>query len=122
MAVAVGLAAVAGVFVLSGSSDQGSGRTYRIVFDNAFGLVKGGDFRVGGVKAGKTTDFSITKQRGHSPKAVVVVEISQPGFDDFRADASCEVKPQSLIGEYYVDCEPGSSPKRLATDGSGTVL
>ena len=82
MAVAVGLAAVAGVFVLSGSSDQGSGRTYRVVFDNAFGLVKGGDFRVGGVKAGQTKDFSITKQRGHSPKAVVVVEISQPGFDE----------------------------------------
>jgi hypothetical protein len=26
-----------------------------------------------------------------------------------------------LIGEYYVDCQPGSSRRKLATDGSGTV-
>ena len=39
----------AGAFVLAGASDKGAqGRTYRIMFDNAFGLTKGGDFRVGG--------------------------------------------------------------------------
>ena len=25
----------------------------------------------------------------------------------------CEIRPQSLIGEYYVDCQPGSSDERL---------
>jgi hypothetical protein len=29
-----------------------------------------------------------------------------PGYQDFRADASCIVRPQSLIGERYVECEP----------------
>ena len=29
---------------------------------------------------------------------------ASPGF---RADVFCEVKPQSLIGEYYLDCDPG---------------
>jgi ABC-type transporter Mla subunit MlaD len=121
LAILVVGAALAGAFVLSGASDSGGKRKYRIVLDNAFGLVEGGDFRVGGVRAGKTTSFDIEKKRGHAAKAVVTAEISQPGFDDFRSDASCEVKPQSLIGEYYVDCQPGSSKKRLATDGSGTV-
>jgi ABC-type transporter Mla subunit MlaD len=121
LAIVVVVAVVAGAFVLSGASDPGGKRTYRIVLDNAFGLVEGGDFRVGGVRAGKTTTFDIQKKRGHTPKAVVTAEISEPGFDDFREDASCEVKPQSLIGEYYVDCQPGSSGRRLPTDGSGRV-
>jgi ABC-type transporter Mla subunit MlaD len=121
LAFGVVVAVLAAAFVLTGASEKDKGRSYRIVLDNAFGLVEGGDFRVGGVRAGKTTAFDIKKRRGHHPEAVVTAEISQPGFDDFREDASCEVKPQSLIGEYYVDCQPGSSPKRLPTDGKGTV-
>jgi len=111
----------AGAFVLAGaSSDKGaSGKTYRIVFDNAFGLTQGGDFRVGGVNAGQTTGFDVQKEPGESPKAVVTAEVTKPGFGDFRSDASCEIRPQSLIGEYYVDCQPGESEERL--DDGGTV-
>ena len=48
------LAAAALAFALAGASDGEDGkRSYRIVFDNAFGLVSGGDFRVGGVRAGR---------------------------------------------------------------------
>src|SRR5262249_12029356 len=39
-------------------------------------------------------------------KAVVVMDITDDGFKDFRADASCLIRPQSLIGEKYVDCTP----------------
>ena len=121
MALAV-LGLCAGAFMLAGASDQSSqGRTYKIKFDNAFGLVKGGDFRVGGVNAGQTTDFEVEKKKGESPKAVVTVEVSKPGFGDFRKDASCEVRPQSLIGEYYVDCQPGKSSERLPDGGTVPV-
>ncbi len=34
------------------------------------------------------------------------MNIENPGFQDFRADASCTIRPQSLIGEKYVDCLP----------------
>ena len=63
----------AGAFVVAGAADPGSsdGRTVRIVFDNAFGLTKGGDFRVGGVNAGQTTDFAVEKKPGESPKGIV---------------------------------------------------
>ena len=112
------LGVCAAAFVLAGASDQRSGgRTYELVFDNAFGLVKGGDFRVGGVNAGQTTGFGVEKKKGESPKAVVTVEVTKPGFGDFRKDASCEVRPQSLIGEYYVDCQPGKSDERLKDGG-----
>jgi ABC-type transporter Mla subunit MlaD len=39
-------------------------------------------------------------------KAVIELEITDSGFQDFRQDASCEIRPQSLIGEKYVDCRP----------------
>jgi len=104
----------AGAFVLAGASDKSTeGTTYKIMFDNAFGLTKGGDFRVGGVNAGQTTGFDVSKKPGHAPKAVVTAEVTKAGFGDFRQDASCEIRPQSLIGEYYVDCQPGKSPEKL---------
>jgi ABC-type transporter Mla subunit MlaD len=115
-------AALTGALLFTGAKSQDTkGREYRIVFDNAFGLVEGGDFRVGGVKAGKTQSFSVEKEKGHIPRAVVIVKVTEPGLGDFRDDASCNILPQSLIGEYYVDCQPGTSKKRLPTDGSGTV-
>jgi len=103
---------VGGAAVLAGAQgEQPKGKTIEIVFDNAFGLTEGGDFRVGGVKAGKTTKFTATEDT--PPKAAVTAEITQPGFGDFRADASCTIKPQSLIGEYYVDCQAGKAKEKL---------
>ena len=101
------------------SDDDGGKREYKLLFDNAFGLVEGGDFRVGGVKAGQTSAFSIVKKDGRA-LAEVTAEISEPGFADLRADATCATKPQSLIGEYYVDCEPGDSEERLPAGGTIT--
>ena len=34
------------------------------------------------------------------------MKIEDPGFQDFRSDASCLIRPQSLIGEKFVDCRP----------------
>lgn len=120
---AAAAAAGAAALALTGAAGDGSGgnRTYRIVFDNAFGLVEGGDFRVGGVRAGQTTGFGVVEAKRGLPKAEVTAEIAEPGFADFREDASCEIRSQSLIGEYYVDCLPGSAERRLPTDGTGTV-
>jgi ABC-type transporter Mla subunit MlaD len=47
----------------------------------------------------------------------VEAEVTEPGLADLRKDASCEIRPQSLIGEYFVDCQPGSSDERLADGG-----
>ncbi len=98
---------------LGAGGGRSDSRTYRIVFDNAFGLVEGGDFRIGGVRAGQTTRFEITPARTGPPKATVVAEVTRAGFGDLRRDATCTIEPQSLVGEYFVDCQPGSSPERL---------
>jgi ABC-type transporter Mla subunit MlaD len=39
-------------------------------------------------------------------KAILELEIENPSFQDFRQDAHCEIRPQSLIGEKYVNCYP----------------
>ena len=90
--------------VLTGASDpERSLKTYEIEFDNAFGLVEGGDLKIGGVKAGQTTGFRLTKTEPY--RVIVTVEVTEPGFERLRTDAECAVRQQSLIGEYFVDCD-----------------
>ena len=111
------LAVCAAALLLAGaSSDGGVGKRYNVVFDNAFGLVEGGDVKVGGVRAGRSKRFTVSDSK--PPKAIVEVQITEPGFDSFRADATCGIKPQSLIGEYFIDCQPGSSPQKLRNGGT----
>ncbi|MFL5895438.1 MAG: MlaD family protein [Thermoleophilaceae bacterium] len=109
-----------GVAVLTGASNggaKGTGKTYEIQFDNAFGLTTGGDLKVGGVRAGQTSGFDLKKIADGRYVAQVKGEISEPGVAAFHKDASCEIRPQSLIGEYYVDCQPGSSSQLLPDKG-----
>jgi virulence factor Mce-like protein len=115
VSILVVIAALGAAVVLMGAkSGGGSSKTVKIVFDNAFGLTSGGDLKIGGVKAGSTTGFSVTNS--FPPKAIVTANITQPGFTSFRKDASCRIRPQSLIGEYYVDCQPGTSSQPLPND------
>jgi virulence factor Mce-like protein len=109
------IAALGAAVVLTGAkSGGGQSKTIKITFDNAFGLTSGGDLKIGGVKAGKTTGFTVSNT--FPPKAIVTAQITQPGFQSFRSDASCRIRPQSLIGEYYVDCQPGSAKQPLPND------
>src|SRR4051794_11148974 len=111
---------------MSGAAEhEKKGRTIEIAFDNAFGLAPGGDLRMGSVKAGKTTKFDISKgpecQGAHptGPRrtcAIITGKIDQPGFGSLRKDVHCDIRQQSLIGEYYVDCQPGTSPVAWPTN------
>ena len=98
------------------TTSDSEGKTYEIVFDNAFGVVDGGDFKVAGVRAGTTSGLEVVTG-GPRPLAVVKVEVTEPGFADLRRDAHCDIRPQSFIGEYFVDCQPGSSGERLPDGG-----
>jgi ABC-type transporter Mla subunit MlaD len=110
------LGVAAAVLALGASDDEGAkGKRYGIVLDNAFGLSEGGDLRVAGVRAGTTGDIRVI--RGRRPLALVEATVTQPGFADLREDASCQVRPQSFIGEYFVDCQPGTSDERLPDGG-----
>ncbi len=107
-------AAVATVFI-SGTAAGGDEGAYevRAIFDNATFIVPGEEIRVAGAKVGvvKEVDVTGTEEAAlangdpEPGKAVVVMSITDPGFQDFRSDASCLIRPQSLIGEKFVECE-----------------
>jgi ABC-type transporter Mla subunit MlaD len=104
-AVAGVLCAAALVVVIAlGTSAGGSGGGYtvRAIFDDAGNVTSGEDVKIDGVKVGTVGSITATPQA----KAAVVLKIENPGFQDFRADSSCSIRPQALIGEKYVDCLP----------------
>jgi phospholipid/cholesterol/gamma-HCH transport system substrate-binding protein len=108
---------VAVVLVASGSGSGSNGYMVRAVFDNGGFMVTGEQVRVAGANVGtiESVDVSMPGEtvayRGGKPvavpgKAIIVMNITDPGFQDFRSDASCQIRPQSLIGEKFVDCRP----------------
>jgi ABC-type transporter Mla subunit MlaD len=110
--------------VLTGADgDPAKGKKYVIEFDNAFGLVDDGELKIGGVSAGKITDFDLTDTEPH--KVAVEVEVTGDDFDELRAGegqggdggATCGVRQQSLIGEYFIDCQPGARGPVLPEKG-----
>jgi ABC-type transporter Mla subunit MlaD len=107
--VSILLVAVVGVGALAltgAKGDEGALKSYDMVFDNGFGLVEGGDLKIGGVKAGRTTGFRLTEREPY--KVIASAEVTEPGFEALRRDARCDVRQQSLIGEYFIDCDLGS--------------
>ena len=100
---------VAFLAVGAGSSDADAPR-YWVELDNAFGLVDGADVKIGGVRAGKVTELKLDRE---SLRAKVGIEVTATGFNDIRTDVRCETRPQSLIGEYFIDCQPGRAATRL---------
>src|SRR2546421_2592174 len=110
------------LFLALGSSNGPSDPTYKIQFDSTFGLVNGADFKVAGVRAGTIKSLDLTPQciAGHTQTcpAVVTVQVTQNGFGSFRSDAFCQSRPQSLIGEYFVEREPGHSGTVIKPGGT----
>jgi len=106
---AVGLTAL-----LVGADEQGN-KTYRVdaIFDDTAGLINGQDVKIAGTRVGAVSDIVLSKER----KARVQMEI-EPGFAPFRSDADCIIRPQSIIGEKFVQCDPGTpNAKPLRDDG-----
>ncbi|MFN8216638.1 MAG: MlaD family protein [Solirubrobacterales bacterium] len=117
--IAAGLVVAAVVVIVLLVSGGGSSDGYRIraIFDNGAFMVSGEQVRVAGANVGTIESVSVSRPgetvayRDGKPvsvpgKAIIVMSISDPSFQDFREDASCLIRPQSLIGEKFVDCRP----------------
>ncbi|MGI8713586.1 MAG: MlaD family protein [Solirubrobacteraceae bacterium] len=109
-AIATGLiaAALAAVVLASPArSDGGVGGPYvvRAIFDDASFAANGEDVRVAGANVGSISGLGVTD----SKRAAVSLTITDTRFAPFHANATCAIRPQSLIGEQYVDCNPGTA-------------
>ena len=116
IAVVAALLALAGAAFVSAGAGGGDGdQTYRLVFDNAFGVVTGADFKVGGVAVGEIADLDVTRT---DSRALITVSVHDRGFGALKRDARCSIQPQSLIGEYFVDCRQGRAGADLPAGGT----
>jgi phospholipid/cholesterol/gamma-HCH transport system substrate-binding protein len=116
--ICTGLLAAAMLIARPAIGSNGSSGSYEVrgIFDNGSFVVSGEEVRVAGANVGKvqsvdvsSNDEIVSREGGDHAvpgKAVVVMDITDPGFKDFRTDASCIIRPQSLIGEKYIDCTP----------------
>ncbi len=104
-AIAGGLVAAAiltAILLATAAGGSGGGYTVHAIFDNAANIVPSEDVKIDGVKVGTVGTVTPTPQG----RAAVALRIADPGFQDFRADATCTIEPQALIGEKFVNCLP----------------
>jgi phospholipid/cholesterol/gamma-HCH transport system substrate-binding protein len=118
IALALVAAVVVVVLIASGGGRSSSEYVVRAVFENGAFMVNGEQVRVAGANVGTIESVNVSMpgdtvaySKSGKPisvpgKAIIVMNISDPGFQDFRSDASCLIRPQSLIGEKFVDCRP----------------
>lgn len=133
------------VVLLAGGGNGNGGYVVRGIFDSGGFMVAGEEVRVAGATVGEIESVGVTmpgevdsyeggKWQAVPGKAFIAMKITDPGFQDFRRDGSCLIRPQSLIGEKFVDCRPtlprapGSEPapklKEIPDDepGAGQYL
>lgn len=75
--------------------------TYVIETYNAFGLVEDAEVKVAGVTTGTIESFEISEDK----TALVTVELVGP-LSALGDETECSSEPQSLIAEYFIDCQP----------------
>ena len=106
--------------VVREATDDETEKSYfvRAVFDNASTVVPGEDVKIAGAPVGVVSDMDVTDDR----RAAVTLRIDDEGFTPFKQDASCTIRLQGLIGERFVECEPGTpeaGPLERIEDGDG---
>ena len=120
--IVVVLALVGTGAAIAGSRAEGSSSArFDVIFDDARGLIGGQLVKVAGARAGTIQNVTLTPQF----KARVEATIDSR-FVPFHQDATCTIRPEGLIAENYIDCDPGTadspvlrSVARAAADRAG---
>lgn len=101
---------VTAIVAMGAGGSNGGDYKVRAIFNNASFLIPGEDVKVAGAKVGKVDSLDVTSDI----RAAAVLSITESAFQDFRTDAECAIRLQSVIGEKLVECVP-TQPR---TEGS----
>ena len=104
---AVLTAVVVAIAVVATTRAQSSSGSYtiRAIFDDASYAANGEDVRIAGANVGSITGLGVNGKN----RAAVTITIGNADFIPFYSNAHCTIRPQSVIGEEFVDCSPGTS-------------
>lgn len=103
--------AAAAVALLGTGAAQPTPYDVRAIFDNASAVVQGEEVRIAGAPVGTIVSEDVT----HGKQAALTLEIDNPAFAPWHANASCSIRVQSVIGEKFIDCLPGTSSRPALT-------
>jgi virulence factor Mce-like protein len=106
IALVVGLAGVLAL-VISAVAQGSDTYKFDVIFDDAHGLIEGQEVKIAGAEAGTINNVVVTA----GDKARVEATIKGPF--QFHTNATCTIRPDGLIAENYLDCDPGSAGKPL---------
>lgn len=120
-ATVAGAIAAAILLLASGRSGDTGADRYRVdvIFDHARGLIPGQLVQVAGGRVGTIEEVSVTA--GFRARIGLSID---PRFGPFREDARCTIRPQGLIAENFVQCDPGSpdAPELRGQDGRAPAV
>jgi virulence factor Mce-like protein len=108
------IAALACTIIGCGAGGSNGGYRVDAIFDNASFLIPGQDVRIAGANVGSVTDVTVTPDH----RARISMQIDDR-FAPFRSDADCFIAPQSLIGERFIQCAPGTPRGRELKGADG---
>ena len=114
---AAALSAALAYAIVVGAPAQSSG-TYRVdaIFDTAKGIIPGQVVKIAGARVGFVEDVVLTEDY----KARIVMSV--PRRFEFRADASCNIQPEGLIAENFVQCDPGTPSEKKLDGGEAPTV
>ncbi|HYZ54825.1 MAG TPA: MlaD family protein [Streptosporangiaceae bacterium] len=114
LALAAGFAAVVVAVIVFGRVSAPASYLLRIPTQDASGIYAGSDVTIAGVNVGTVRNVSLAPDG----EAMVTASID-PAFAPVHTDATAQLRPKSLLGEMYVDLNPGTSGSALS---SGATL
>jgi virulence factor Mce-like protein len=114
----IALLSISGILFMAINTGQRFGPLpplYRVSFlvKDADGLVEGSDVRIAGIPAGKVMAIATTDQGARVDLGID----PGTGFDPVYTDGMVLIRPKSLLGEKYVDLQPGISNVAIPDGG-----
>lgn len=107
----VGVAVVvAGLWLMAQSGDK-EGRQFQAVFNDVTGLVNHSSVLHRGVRVGEVTQIEGEGEGWR--EAMLTINLDRDSGVDVTADATLTLRLKSVLGEMFLDLEPGHSPKPL---------
>lgn len=102
-AILVALLLGPGTSLKGGGAKADSAYRVDVIFDTAKGIIPGQLAKIAGARVGTIKDVVLTPDY----KARIQMEVD-PRFRPFHTDAKCNIQPEGLISERFVQCDPGT--------------